>query len=402
MKSLFTYILEGGNAGHMAHPYDCDQFTLRNLKGLIRNLLSGKIEDITEKIDGVNIMCTVNTAGEVVFIRNKGDLNSARGGMTLSDMAAKWADKPSVAHAFTTAGAIIEKVLTQIPNKFFNPDENTKVIVNCECVVAGKTNVMPYAEDQVDFHNLWIYKFNGTEWIKDEVTKDGLDKIDKACEKIQGAQITPQVIIDTTKTSNEMIVKYIKRLDKIFKESNMGEKDTVGDYKRARLYKYLDEHYPWLNEYKDKLFERWFEGNKSFNLRQLKTALPEHKDEIDELDKKGYKEIIGYCNEPINDFFASFGNDVIGLCDNIINDKVRDEVVTTLRGDLKDIIKDIQSGDNEELNTKLSIQLNKLERLGNKINPTEGIVFRVGDQIMKLTGSFSALNAALGSIKFNR
>lgn len=402
MKNLYQFILEGGAAGHMAHPYDCDQFTLRNLKGLIRNLLSGKIEDITEKIDGTNIQATVNPAGETVFIRNKTDLNSARGGMTLSDMAAKWVNNPSVAHTFTTAGAIIEKVLTQLPNKFFNPDESTKVIVNCECVVAGKTNIMPYMEDQVDFHNLWIYKFNGTEWVKDEVTKDGIDKIDKACKKIQGAQVTPQVIIDTTKTSNELIVKYIKQLDKIFKDAKMKEQDTIGDYKRARLYEYLDEHYPWLSEYKDKLFERWFEGNKSFNLRQLKTALPDHTEAIDELDKKGYKEIVSKCCEPINNFFAEFGNDVIELCNNIINDKVRDDVVMTLRSDLKDIVKDIQSGGSEELNNKLSIQLNKLEKLGNKINPTEGIVFKVGDQIMKLTGSFGALNQILGSIKFSR
>ena len=154
--------------------------------------------------------------------------------------------------------------------------------------------------------------------------------------------------------------------------------------------------------YKDKLFERWFEGNKSFNLRQLKIALPEYKDEIDELDKKTYKDIVFHCCEPINNFFSEFGNDVIALCNNIINDKVKDDVVMTLRKDLRDIVKDIQSGDNEELNAKLSLQLNKLERLGNKINPTEGIVFRVGDQIMKLTGSFGVLNQILGSIKFSR
>ena len=402
MISLYQYIVEGGAAGHMAHPYDCDQFTLRDLKGLIRNLLSGRVEDITEKIDGTNIQSTVNTAGEVVFIRNKGDLNSARGGMTLSDMTAKWASNPSVAHTFTTAGEILEKVLTQLPNKFFNPDDETRVIVNCECVTAGKTNIMPYMEDQVDIHDLWIYKLKGDEWIKDEVTKDGIDKIEKACKKIQGAQITPQVIIDITKTSNELIVKYIKQLDKIFKEAGLKEFDTIGDYKRTRLYTYIDEHLSWLNDYKDKLFERWFEGNKSFNLRLLKNAFPDRKDEIDELDKSGYKEIISKCSEPINDFFAEFGNDVIGLCDNIINDHVRDEVVTELRKDLKDIVNDIEKGGSEELNQKLSIQLARLEKLGNGINPTEGIVFRYKGQLMKLTGSFAALNQILGSIKFSR
>jgi hypothetical protein len=39
----------------MAHPYDYTELTLRDLKGLIRNLFYGKIEDITEKIDGTII-----------------------------------------------------------------------------------------------------------------------------------------------------------------------------------------------------------------------------------------------------------------------------------------------------------------------------------------------------------
>lgn len=80
--------------------YDYTEFTLRDLKGLIRNLFSGKIEDITEKIDGTNIQATMNTKGQVVFIRNKTDLNSELGGMTIDDMARKWEDKPSVAKTF--------------------------------------------------------------------------------------------------------------------------------------------------------------------------------------------------------------------------------------------------------------------------------------------------------------
>ena len=59
MKNLFDYIIEGGASGHMKHPYDYTDFTLRDIKGLIRNLFSGKIEDITEKIDGTNIQATM-------------------------------------------------------------------------------------------------------------------------------------------------------------------------------------------------------------------------------------------------------------------------------------------------------------------------------------------------------
>ena len=174
MKNLYKYlqnVLEGGASGHMAHPYDYTDFTLRDLKGLVRRLFEGRIEDVTEKVDGTNIQATVNKDGEVVFIRNKGNLNSEKGGMSIRDMADKWADKPSVAKTFLQAGEIITKVFSNIPNKFFNPDPETRVIVNCECVVAGKTNIMPYASDAVDFHDLWIYKFNGTEWSKMKLLK---------------------------------------------------------------------------------------------------------------------------------------------------------------------------------------------------------------------------------------
>ena len=40
MKSLIQYLVEGGASGHMAHPYDYAEFTLRDLKGLIRNLFT--------------------------------------------------------------------------------------------------------------------------------------------------------------------------------------------------------------------------------------------------------------------------------------------------------------------------------------------------------------------------
>ena len=118
MKNLFDYIIEGGASGHMKHPYDYTDFTLRDIKGLIRNLFSGKIEDITEKIDGTNIQATMNTAGQVVFIRNKGDLNSANGGMTIEDMANKWSDKPHIAKTFLTAGMLITNVFEKIGPKF--------------------------------------------------------------------------------------------------------------------------------------------------------------------------------------------------------------------------------------------------------------------------------------------
>lgn len=405
MKGLYQYIIEGGAAGHMRHPFDYDEFTLSSLKGLIRNLFEGKIEDITEKIDGTNIQTTVNPEGEVVFIRNKGDLNSERGGMSIADMAAKWKDKPSVANTFISAGETITRVFNNISRQFFNPNRNTKLVVNCECVIAGKTNIMPYASSQVDFHNIWVYSLHGDEWIQKEVTKRGLDVIKKACKDIDGAQITPNVIVRIVDQSNDLLIKYIKELDKIFKEVSLGEKSTIGEWKRKRFNNYILDQHKWISEDKEgeeTLFNRWFNSDKSTNIKILKQIYTNNIEDLIDLDKKGYKEIVSDCIEPLDHFFLELGNSIIELCDGIINTGQESRVCDELRKDMEDVVDSVRREGSVENNEKLTKQINRLKSLGDKINPVEGIVFTYKDKLMKLTGSFAPLNQILGTIKFSR
>ena len=72
------YVMEGGQAGHMAHPFDYTDFTANDLIQLVDDLFSGKVEHMKEKLDGFNIIATMNNKGDVVFIRNKSNLNSEK------------------------------------------------------------------------------------------------------------------------------------------------------------------------------------------------------------------------------------------------------------------------------------------------------------------------------------
>jgi hypothetical protein len=417
MKQLSAYLVEnvrnmfeGGQSGHMAHPFDYTEFTLRDLKGLIRNLFSGRIEDITEKVDGTNIQATVNKEGQVVFIRNNGDLNSAAGGMSITDMANKWADKPSVAKTFLSAGEAITKVFNAMsdPVGFFNPKEGVKRVVNCECVVAGKTNIMPYASAQVDFHNIWTYEFDGTKWEKKDVSKDGLDVIQKACETVDGAQITPQVLIKTTEESAKVMVDFIKELDKIFKDAGCNERSTVDEWKYARFLKYCKEGAEWTDwvlkseEGTRLLYDRWFKGIKSTNIKKICALYPEDERNVRAVDAKEYQKWVADVMEPLDTFFGKFGNAVIKQCDGILNAGLESATIEQLKKDLEDVVNDVRKNGSAELNDKLTYQLNRLAKLGNEINPVEGIVFRYKGKLMKCTGSFSSLNAVLGSLKFQR
>ena len=407
MKDLYTYLIEGGASGHMAHPYDYTEFTLRDLKGLIRNLFSGKIEDITEKIDGTNIQATMNQQSQVVFIRNKTDLNSELGGMTIDDMAKKWEAKPSVAKTFLTAGHIITEVFEQIGPKFFNPSDNKKLVLNCECVTEGKTNVLYYNSSQVDFHDIWVYEKNEEgKWENTDVTKTGLDTIQKACEKVDNAQITPKLIIKVQQDSEEILVSFIKKLDRIFKDANCKEQSTVDDWKFSRFVSYCKEHEEWTDwvlkseEGTRLLYRRWFYDDKSVNIKKICELYPEDANNVRSVDKKEYKKWVASVMEPLDNFFIELGNSIIELCDGILNQDSKAEIVKKLKNDLEDAVSDIEVNGDDEANQKMTKQLTRLEGIG--LNATEGIVFRYKGKLMKCTGSFAALNQLLGMTKFNR
>lgn len=404
MKTLLSYILEsyvceGGASGHMMYPHNYIDFTFEDLKQIVTDLLSGNITDITEKIDGMNIQATKNNSGEVVFIRNKSDLNSERGGMLKSDMISKWHDKPHVLDTFSSAATTIEKVFAELPISFFN-DNDERRYVNCECVIAGKTNIMPYVSNQVDFHDIWVYKFNGKEWIKDSVTKDGLDKIEKAC-KNTDARLTPQVIINTTKDADKLCDKYLKQLDEIG-----DDKQTIKDWMWGRYDDYIRDRLEWINTSetgKQALFNRYFLDDKIVNLRLLRKEYANNLEDLEVLEKKDHKDMLAFCMEPLDDFFLFFGNDIIKLCKGLINQGREDEVVKELISDMQDVVKDIKKNGSIEMQEKLSKQLTRIEKIGQEnIHAAEGIVFRYKGKTMKLTSAFAPLNQICGAIKFSK
>lgn len=392
------YIVEGGAAGHMSHPFDYTDFTGSELLELVSDLFSGKVENMKEKLDGTNLHATMNNNGQVVFIRNKSNLNSELGGMTIQDMADKWADKPSVQNTFLTAGKIITDIFMKLGKKYFNPDPETRKVINCECIIAGKTNVMPYAEDRVAFHGYKIYKKNSSGvWEEDENVEGNVADIYKAAEGLSSAKPRANLIIKSVERANKFSKEFQQKITKLFKSEGLSLDASIEDWKRKR---FEDVKPEWMDKEVDKIFDRWFNGDKSFKATELKKLYPEQYDNVK--SDKFAKEYINKVMEPMDELFLSIGNELINLCDGFTNSEFHTEIVDILKKDIKEVVKEIEKNGSDEVKGKLEFQLNRLRKLGeNSLNSAEGIVFTYKGKLMKLTGSFSALNQILGSIKFN-
>ena len=391
-------INEGGAGGHMAHPFDYDEFTGEELLELVDDLFGGKIEVMKEKLDGTNIHATMNEQGQVVFIRNKSNLNSELGGMSIQDMADKWADKPGVQNTFLTAGRIITEIFTKLGPKYFNPDSETRKVINCECIIAGKTNVMPYAEDRVAFHGYKIYKKVGSSWEESENIEGHVDDIYKVAANINAARPRANLIIKSAEASNKFAETFKNKLTKLFKDEGLSMSASIEDWKRSRFNKLKPD---WLDKEVDKIFNRWFNEDKSFKASELKKLYPDHYDDVksDKFAKPYIRDVM----EPIDNLFMEIGNTFIKLCDGFTNQAQHNTIVDTIKKDLDEVMRAIDKEGSDEHKAALERNLNRLKGLGDDyINSAEGIVFTYKGKLMKLTGSFAAINQILGLIKFNR
>ena len=394
-------IVEGGAGGHMSHPFDYDELTGDDLIELVEDLFGGKITDMKEKLDGTNIHATMNNNGQVVFIRNKSNLNSELGGMSIQDMADKWADKPSVQNTFLTAGKIITEIFNKLGKKYFNPDADTRKVINCECIIAGKTNVMPYASDRVAFHGYKIYKKNGNTWEETENVEGHVEDIYKAAEGIDAAKPRMNLVIKSVGEANKFAKIFKGKLEKLFKDEKLGTNVSLETWKRCRFEKIMPK---WLNDGgKDvvtAVYNRWFNDDKSFKAAELKKIYADnYKDVVSDKFAKPYvKQVM----EPIDDLFLEIGNQFIKLCNGFTNDDAYASVVDTLTKDIENVCNNIEKNGSEEVKQQLEFQLTRLRKLGdNAINHAEGVVFTYKGRLMKATGSFSAVNQVLGTIKFS-
>lgn len=388
-----VYVMEGGQAGHMAHPFDYTDFTANDLIKLVDDLFSGKVEHMKEKLDGFNIMATMNNKGDVVFIRNKSNLNSETGGMSIEDMMNKWATKEHQKKVFKQSGEIITTIFNKLGKSFFNPDSTHRKVINCECIVAGKTNILPYAEDKVAFHGYQIYELINGKWNLQEDVEGHVDEIYNAAEGIDAARPRQDLVIRSLQDGIKFAKKFNKDIVKLWNDEGLSTDKSIEDWKHVRFKKFAPE---WCKN-DDDIFNRICNDDKSVKATELKKRYPEHKDDISQLDKSIKKEVVGNIMEPMDNLFLSIGNELIDLLDGFINSGTKDKIITTLKQDLESTVDAVEKSNSDKAKDKLQTAMRRLQKLNDKFNVAEGIVIMYNGRRMKFTGSFSALNAAINS-----
>ena len=408
---------ETAASGRIDHPYDDNDLTFGEIKEMIMSLFSGKITDIEEKIDGINILASVDSNGNVIFARNKTQLLNTP--MFADDIKnnSKWNEKTK--QSFINGVNTITKVFNNIKDKisYFNYDDKADGVkyrnwISIEIVDHSNMNVIPYVDNFVSFHKKIITvctKYYPKEDYSKSVFADpNIDtdtyKLEQAIKETNlkddefKAAITPKMIFRNVGNSNMIAGENINELIDLMDEYNIKDNNTVAEYKYKAYFKYLINNNPihLTREEMEKLSARW-SGLRNVQINDFRikdmdpTQMKMKIKEIREFEKNNLAALRKRIMMSLDRFFINLGNDALKLFKGGKNEGNESKVTEQIRKAIANAISNIQeTGDIKSLE-KLEYLL---FRLGDTIdvNASEGIVFKYHGRFYKLTGTFAVLN----------
>ena len=239
-------------------------------------------------------------------------------------------------------------------------------------------------------HNL--IKNGNKSWAEIDEVEGDVDAIYKAAEGIDAAKPRPNLVIKSIEDGKKFVTQFSKAIHRLFDNEDLQLTDTIEDWKFARFEKVKPE---WLDKNVKEIFNRWFNKDKSFKASELKKLYPEHYDEVK--DDKFAKPFIGEVMRPLDNLFLLIGNELIDLLDGFTNNEIHNKVVDSLKHDMEEIVELVKQSGSTEVQQKVERNLNRLKSLGDKYNSAEGVVFTYKGRLMKLTGSFAAVNQIIGA-----
>lgn len=423
-------LTEGGAAGHMAHPWDDHGLTFNDVREIISRALEGRLDieqAVTEKTDGQNIFVTWKD-GQPGFARNKGTIiNPMTPEQLVADFERKYQESVEkngvdgsagyklVVDAFREMSQDVTAALQKVsPGELQRVFKNGRVFANMEIIYPATRNVIAYDKAHLQFHNLVEYDEKGTV-VETDLTGGALMQkiIEDANAHMQNtfSFIPPQKIkLGRVYDFEDQQAAFFNELQILQQQFYLKDTDLLSDYhkswwRQVIMNKANQLNYDIPHEVLTALVYRWAMDDKSKNLTVLKKMIdnPEFLTWMSEFDKKDVKIYKKQNLEPFESIFLRLGVLVLQNATNYLAANPNN-TVQTIKSELAQLIKDLQTKNDENTMRQLEIQLNRIEKLGgfDSIVPSEGIVFTYHGHTYKMTGAFAPVNQILGVLKYAR
>ncbi|NBS60606.1 MAG: hypothetical protein EBT26_00910 [Microbacteriaceae bacterium] len=407
-------LMEGGAAGHMAHPWDDHGLTFSDMKEIVSRALEGRLDieqAVTEKTDGQNIQVTWKN-GQIGFARNKGTVVNP---MSVQELQDKFGGRGPISDAFGNAAEDLAEAFGQISQDQLDQIfKNGRVFANMEIIYPATRNVIAYEVAVLQFHNLIEYDEQGNQIETDLTGGATLQKI------IQDANahlqktfsfIPPQQIkIGRISDFEDQQAAFFNEIAQLQNRYGLKDTDRVTEYHRAWWRDVIKTQaskmgYEIPENVLNALIYRWAFFDKSESMTSLKKQIanPEFLNWVMEFDKNEFKQYYKQNMEPFETLFLRLGAVALKNAENFLAANPS-KTIQQIKSELAELIQELQNNPNPATISKLELELKRIDRLGgfDAIVPSEGVVFTYGGNTYKLTGAFAPVNQILGVLKYAR
>lgn len=398
----YNTLTEGGVGGRVSHPFDQEMnLTFGDLKDIVKNALTGELGVTTEKTDGINSAISW-IDGKLKMARNKSHLkNRGENAMDADGISEKFTG--DIRDAYLFAMKDLEKAISTLSEtqrtEIF---ENGGSFMSLEVIYPKATNVIPYGQSLLVFHNIFQYDMDGNRIGQNRghatTLADMIQDVNQSVQEkftIQGPPITE---LPKNEELSNLQPKYLAMINKLQSEFNLTDDEGLTDYHKAWWAEFIDKNAPKLpKEQKLGLVDRWALNDKNFRMTNVD---PEFKEWADKIDKQDKVKILKDNSLKFEEIFLGVGADILSFMTSVLTVNP-DEAKRNMVDRLQSAIKTIRAGKDPKKIEILKHELKRIQMLGgfDKIVPNEGIIFEypIGSgKVWKLTGNFAPANRLLG------
>lgn len=394
----------GGASGHLSHLVEDWDLTFDDLKDIVSMAAEARLENVTEKTDGINLVFTWNEdQGMVRIARNTTDIKT--GGMASDDVKARFGARGQLEAVFLGAYDALRAALRAVPAKarieLFGPAGERWY--SAEVMSATAPNTIRYAGDNIVFHEqpvFWSDKASGR--VARDETMDGSELsrwIDVMRDGARGVPWTlhPRAVLELQRlTDGSVVAEALAKINAAMTEVQARDGDTIGTYVHRRVAGLLarDTSAAVLPPNVVAALAARIAGvSGAATLTAIKKMAPAHAEKLKELVDKE-KQFIELALSPLERAMREFA---VGLLKGVRSLFVSDpsEEAARLRSATAKALTALQRSHDPKARAMLAMMQDKLTQLDD-ISPIEGIVFMHRGRPYKLTGAFAPMNRVLG------
>jgi hypothetical protein len=407
-------LLEGGAAGHLAHPFEDMNLTFGDLKAMIDLGLSGNLNieaPVTEKLDGQAISVSWKN-GKAIFARNKGHIkNFGMNALDTNGIAQMFQGRGSLSDAFTFAARDLEAAISKLSQgqreKIFGEG---KKFMNVEVIFPSTENTVPYGISMLVFHNTVEYNESG------DPIKIGTDEgrilagmIKQVNAHIQSAfSISGPNIVTLPKSQNfdALKSKYFSQLAPLESKFKLSDNDPIVKYHQAWWDDFITAKanklgYAMTNKGVTGLIRRWGFKDTSYTISDIKADIvnPKFLEWVLDFDKSSSDDQFKQNIQPFERLFLNLGAQILTNAEGLLSINPG-EAVRKLGNEVEAVANELRNSSDIKKVAKLKNELERLASIEAQIAPTEGIVFVYKGKLYKFTGAFASINQILGLLKY--